>query len=87
MGGLLTRYYLRYGSADSLVDGQPPALNWSGAKDIDRVILIGTPNNGSAKSMVTTRDAEFTDNALYLLLEDPTKSSPSRLMREPTFGE
>jgi len=28
-----------------------------------------------------TRDAEFTDNALYLLLEDPTKSSPSRLMR------
>ena len=34
-----------------------------------------------------TRDAEFTDNALYLLLEDPTKSSPSRLMREPTFGE
>ena len=34
-----------------------------------------------------TRDAEFTDNALYLLLEDPTKLSPSRLMREPTFGE
>ena len=56
MGGLLTRYYLRYGSADSLVDGQPPALNWSGAKDIDRVILIGTPNNGSAKSMVTTHE-------------------------------
>jgi len=28
-----------------------------------------------------TRDAEFTDNALYLLLEDPTKSSPSRLLR------
>ena len=26
MGGLLTRYYLRYGSADSLVDGQPPCL-------------------------------------------------------------
>jgi hypothetical protein len=28
-----------------------------------------------------TRDAEFTDNALYLLLEDPTKSSPSRVVR------
>ena len=25
------------------------------------------------------RDSEFTDNALYLLLEDPTKSSPSRI--------
>ena len=24
-----------------------------------------------------TRDAEFTDNALYLLLEDPTKNSPT----------
>ena len=28
-----------------------------------------------------TRDAEFTDNALYLLLEDPTKSSASRLLQ------
>ena len=27
-----------------------------------------------------TRDAAFTDNALYLLLEDPTKSSPSRVV-------
>ena len=56
IGGLLARYYLRYGSAGSLVDGQPPALNWSGAEDIDRVILIGTPNSGSAKSMVTTHE-------------------------------
>lgn len=32
-----------------------------------------------------TRDAEFADNALYLLLEDPTKSSPSILMPDGTF--
>lgn len=27
-----------------------------------------------------TRDAEFTDNALYLLLEDPTKNSPTQVV-------
>ena len=31
-----------------------------------------------------TRDAEFTDNALYLLLEDPTKTSPTRVVSPTT---
>ena len=56
MGGLLARYYLRYGNVGSVVDGPTPELNWAGAEDIDRVILIGTPNNGSAKSMVTMHE-------------------------------
>ncbi len=56
MGGLLARYYLRYGNVASVVEGQAPELNWSGAEDIDRLILIGTPNNGSAKSMITTHE-------------------------------
>ena len=56
MGGLLARYYLRYGNTGPFVDGQLPELNWSGAEHVDRVILIGTPNNGSAKSMVTMHE-------------------------------
>lgn len=56
MGGLLARYYLRYGSSGSLIDGQSPALNWAGAENVDRVILIGPPNSGSAKSMITMHE-------------------------------
>ena len=29
-----------------------------------------------------TRDAEFTDNALFLLLEDPTKRNPIKIMEQ-----
>ena len=29
-----------------------------------------------------TRDAEFTDNALYMLLEDPTKNSPTHTVEQ-----
>ena len=39
MGGLLARYYLRYGNVGSVVDGPTPELNWAGAEDIDRVIF------------------------------------------------
>ncbi len=56
MGGLVTRYYLRYGNQGPPSDSNVPELNWSGCEDIDRVILIGTPNNGSAKSLVSTHE-------------------------------
>lgn len=47
MGGLLTRYYLRYGDQPLPEDGSLPDLNWAGAEDVERVILIGTPNAGA----------------------------------------
>lgn len=47
MGGLLTRYYLMYGAQDLPEDGSLPALSWEGAKRVERVVLIGTPNAGS----------------------------------------
>ncbi len=56
MGGLLARYYLRYGSVGAWCDDQPPELNWAGAEHVDRVVLIGTPNSGSAKSLVSTHE-------------------------------
>ena len=45
-GGLITRYYLRYGEDDVLNDNDFP-LNLEGAKNIRKVILLGTPNLGS----------------------------------------
>jgi pimeloyl-ACP methyl ester carboxylesterase len=49
MGGLIARYYLRYGTQDP-EDG--PDLNWDGARYVERAILVGTPNAGSAAAIV-----------------------------------
>jgi pimeloyl-ACP methyl ester carboxylesterase len=50
MGGLIARYYLRYGTADVLDDNEFPVNN-HGAGRIRRMILLGTPNLGSAKAI------------------------------------
>jgi pimeloyl-ACP methyl ester carboxylesterase len=46
MGGLVSRYYLRYGDVDVLNDNEFP-VNLKGAKNVRNVILLGTPNLGS----------------------------------------
>ena len=51
MGGLVARYYLRYGGADLPEDGSLPELTWAGAQHVDHLILIGTPNAGSLGSL------------------------------------
>jgi len=56
MGGLIARYYLRYGDHGPSKDGVAPVLNWAGCEHVDRAILIGTPSSGSAKSMVSIHD-------------------------------
>lgn len=48
MGGLVARYYLRYGAQPLPDDGTLPELNWAGAKKAARIVLVGTPNAGSA---------------------------------------
>lgn len=47
MGGLIARYYLQYGDADLPADGSVPKLTWAGAANVERVVLVGTPNAGS----------------------------------------
>jgi len=47
MGGLVTRYFLRYGGNDLPQDGSIPEVTWGGAKYVDKVIIIGTPNAGA----------------------------------------
>lgn len=51
MGGLLTRYMLRYGDADLPDEGEMPAVTWAGAEHVDRVVLIGTPNAGTVNAL------------------------------------
>lgn len=51
MGGLLARYYLRYGSEPLPMTGGDPAVTWAGAQQIDRLVLVGTPSLGSMDAM------------------------------------
>lgn len=56
MGGLLTRYMLRYGDQPMGEDGELPELNWAGAKLVRKAVLIGTPNAGSVYSLTQLID-------------------------------
>jgi len=51
MGGLLARYYLRYGSADLPEDGSAPEITWAGARHVARLVMVGTPNAGSLEAL------------------------------------
>ncbi len=52
MGGLITRYYLRYGKQDVINDNDfDQKLNMYGAERVRRVVLLGTPNLGSSKTL------------------------------------
>jgi hypothetical protein len=52
MGGLVTRWLLQYGAQDLPEGGGLPAPTWEGARFVDRVILVGTPNAGSAEALL-----------------------------------
>ncbi len=47
MGGLLARYYLRYGGQPLPEDGSLPQLTWAGSRHVKHAVLVGTPNAGS----------------------------------------
>lgn len=51
MGGLVLRYYLRYGTERLPDDGSLPELTWAGAENVRQAILIGTPNAGSVLAL------------------------------------
>lgn len=50
MGGLIARYYLRYGETD-VTDNNDFPVNLHGADRVRRVVLLGTPNLGSVSSL------------------------------------
>ena len=52
MGGLIARYYLRYGAAELPADGSLPELTWEGAKYVDNLVLVATPNAGSTNALI-----------------------------------
>jgi pimeloyl-ACP methyl ester carboxylesterase len=48
MGGLIARYYLRYGTAEPRPD---MPVTWAGARRINSMVLVAVPNGGSIHSL------------------------------------
>lgn len=52
MGGLVVRYFVRYGREDVL-DREDPVITFAGARKVRRLVLVGTPNFGSISGLQT----------------------------------
>ena len=50
MGGLITRYAAMYGDSD-IPAGRKPVPTWAGAGNFRKIFLLGTPNEGSVRSL------------------------------------
>ena len=64
MGGLVLRYFLRYGGQLLPYDEKPPRLTWAGAAHVEKAVIVGTPNAGSLK-MVDRLVEGIPGNALH----------------------
>lgn len=53
MGGLVARYAAMYGGAELQPDSAQPVPTWAGAAHINRIVMLGTPNEGSADAFAT----------------------------------
>ncbi|MCI0410673.1 MAG: hypothetical protein L0191_19295, partial [Acidobacteria bacterium] len=50
-GGLVARYYAKYGAQDVLEQELPPIPTGNGARNLNKVILLGTPNQGTLEAL------------------------------------
>ena len=56
MGGLIARYAAMYGDADLPPGDGPIQPTWQGAAHISKIVMIGTPNEGSTDAFATLVD-------------------------------
>jgi hypothetical protein len=86
LGGLVTRYYLKYGKEDVLAGQGPIRPTHAGARFVDTLVLLGVPNEGSLDTFTSLSEgwrlvrrlpaeAIFTMPAAYQGMPHP-ESSP-----------
>jgi pimeloyl-ACP methyl ester carboxylesterase len=51
MGGIIARYAAMYGDADLPTGSRRPVPTYAGAKHFDKIVLLGTPNEGSTLAL------------------------------------
>ena len=57
MGGLVARYYILYGGRNVL-DEKNPVPSYAGAANVRKLIMLGTPNMGSAGALLALIDGK-----------------------------
>ena len=80
-GGLIARYYAKYGTEDVLDRDPIPPPTYAGAKNINKIIMLGTPSYGTIESFkdidnglvipcvgVVTKNAVFSMPSAYELM-------------------
>ncbi len=53
MGGIIARYAAMYGDAPLQPEGRKPISTWAGARNFDKIALLGTPNEGSVLALTS----------------------------------
>ena len=89
MGGLIARYAAMYGDADIPAGAIQPS--WAGAKDLDKIFLLGTPNDGSILALRALLQGQTISNTLPIpILQTFTRfdafTIPSIFQMLPTDG-
>lgn len=99
LGGLVARYYLRYGEQSLPADGSPPSITWAGTRDVEKVVLVATPNAGTPYALNQLTDGfqlsrfipKFeaallgTMPSIYELLQRPRHNTLTGLSKELPF--
>ena len=91
MGGLVARYAAMYGSADLPAEGRPISPTWAGAPHIKKLMMFGTPNEGTFSALESLIDgyAVIADRKLPLIDDfraEDVMSSPSVFQLLPHRG-
>ncbi len=83
MGGLVARYYLRYGGAEPAADAP---VTWAGARRIASVVLAATPNGGSIPALGAVLSGERVGLSYTTLAASVVSRMPSIYQLLPPAG-
>ncbi|HSD25792.1 MAG TPA: hypothetical protein VLL75_00745 [Vicinamibacteria bacterium] len=83
MGGLVARYYLRYGGAEP-APGAP--VTWAGARQLASVVLAATPNGGSIPALAALLSGERVGLSHTTLAASVVSRMPSVYQLLPPAG-
>ncbi len=83
MGGLVARYYLRYGEAEPRPD---TPVTWAGARRLRQLLLVATPNEGSIDSLNAILNGSPVGFSYSTLSADVIAHTPSIFALLPPAG-
>ena len=85
-GGLIARYYAKYGTEDVLDRDPIPEPTYAGARNIDKIIMMGTPNYGSMQSFRSIHNG-LNIPGIGNITREITFSMPSAFELMPFYGK